>query len=420
MAATLNPSTRDLNSAINRFRTTDNHTNLVYLAREYLTLALVAGTAIAFAEQRTTWGLAWGWNVPVFAIAIILIGGIQHRLAGLGHEAAHYILLRNRFWNDLIGDLLCMFPIFATIHFYRLFHHAHHQFTNDPSLDPDLVNLGESKGVRDFPMPKGRFVLGYFFRLFASPRKFVRFQWDYLYLNCFGKGGNIYMRRLAEGDGHDERLRLGSVLGIAYFFGLSALTFALTSLGRGAWLAPAAFGCWLAASGIALALPNWATYASPFKEPYSPRVGSVVRLAYYTAVVTALAQVRWITDGRSVVYPLLLWIVPLGTSFTVYLLLRDIYQHANSDRGRLTNSRVFHVGPFTRWAVFVYGQDIHLTHHLYPAVPHYRLAELHELLKGHDADYARTVVECHGTFSNQGGHPTILDVLSAPITRTPR
>ena len=69
-----------------------------------------------------------------------------------------------------------------------------------------------------------------------------------------------------------------------------------------------------------------------------------------------------------------------------FMLLRDVYQHSNADAGRLTNSRVFFTDPFTRWAVFVYGQDMHIPHHLFPAVPHYRLRQLHELLKrNHEA-----------------------------------
>jgi fatty acid desaturase len=75
---------------------------------------------------------------------------------------------------------------------------------------------------------------------------------------------------------------------------------------------------------------------------------------------------------------------------------------------------VFFVDVFTRWAVFVYGQDMHLPHHLFPAVPHHRLGRLHRLLKARHAEYAATVVECHGTFANRDGRPTILDTLCIP------
>ena len=120
----------------------DNFTNLFFLAMEYLCLIAVIGSAVAFKQFQARWGLSWSWNVPVFAMAIVLIGGIQHRLAGLGHEAAHYAFLKNRFLNDLIPDLFCMFPLLTTVHFYRLFHMAHHQFTNDPEPRSGLVELG--------------------------------------------------------------------------------------------------------------------------------------------------------------------------------------------------------------------------------------------------------------------------------------
>ena len=100
------------------------------------------------------------------------------------------------------------------------------------------------------------------------------------------------------------------------------------------------------------------------------------------------------------------------TTFPDFLLLRDTYQHTNADQGRLTNTRVFYCDPLTRWAVFVYGQDMHVPHHLYPAVPHYHLVELHDLLKRTRGDYAREVVEVHGTFKGDGTHPSVLDILT--------
>ena len=134
-----------LQTQIKRLRHVDNYTNFVYLAVEYLSLLVVIGGTVFFAESRQSWGIAWAWNVPVFASAINLIGAIEHRLAGLGHESSHYSFMRNRYLNHLVPDLFCMFPLMTTIHFYRLFHFGHHQFTNDPDHDPDLQNLGHGK-----------------------------------------------------------------------------------------------------------------------------------------------------------------------------------------------------------------------------------------------------------------------------------
>ena len=126
----------------------------------------------------------------------------------------------------------------------------------------------------------------------------------------------------------------------------------------------------------------------------------------------ALGLIRWATAGHSVIYPGLLWFLPLVSSFPFFMLIRDVYQHSNADSGRLTNSRVFFTDPFTRWAVFVYGQDMHIPHHLFPAVPHYHLGELHTLLKQSNDDYEDLVVECHGTFHDPLGRATILDEMT--------
>jgi fatty acid desaturase len=87
------------------------------------------------------------------------------------------------------------------------------------------------------------------------------------------------------------------------------------------------------------------------------------------------------------------------------MLLRDVYQHTNSDNRTLTNPRVFFLDAFTRWAVFVYGQDMHVPHHFFPTIPHHHLGRLHRLLKARHPDYAASVVECHGTFTNRRACP---------------
>jgi fatty acid desaturase len=403
-----------LNDAIMRLRVVDHVTNLGFLAFEYICLATVIGGAVGYRHWRIAAGHSWVWDMPVVALAVVLIGAIQHRLAGLGHESAHYTLLRNKFFNDLVGDVFCMFPILSTVHFYRLFHLAHHQYTNDPERDPDLVTLGASKMVDRFPMSRWEFIKAIYLRVFTEPLAFLKFTQDYVDINVLGRSENVYLRQF--GSGEQRRLwpRLGAVLGLMYLVGFVACQWGLTTLGRPELLVWEGICGTLLVVVVASVLPGWAFFQSPFRQPYSGRTSGVLRLACYSWFIVALGFLRAVTAGRSTFYFWVLWILPLMTTFPFFLLLRDVYQHTNADAGRLTNTRVFFVDAFTRWAVFVYGQDMHLPHHLFPAVPHHRLGKLHRLLKTHHAEYAASAVECHGTFANFGGHPTILDTLCAP------
>src|SRR5687767_6785569 len=71
-----------LHEQIMRQRAVNNVTNLAFLAFEYLCIAAVIGGAIVFCEYRGAWGLARAWDIPVVALAVVLVGGLQHRLAG--------------------------------------------------------------------------------------------------------------------------------------------------------------------------------------------------------------------------------------------------------------------------------------------------------------------------------------------------
>lgn len=394
-------------------RRVDNVTNLLCLLREYLCLALVIGGAVLFAESRAGWGLSWYANIPVFAVAITLVGALQHRLAGLGHESSHYTFMRNRFLNDLVPDLFCMFPIFTTVHFYRVFHMAHHQFTNDPERDPDLLNLGHGKRAFEFPMTRARFVAVVYFAMFVAPIRFFQFQQAYFSVNTLGKGRSVYTgtaRGARFGTLHLPRL--GTILGLLHLICLDVVLRSLINAGRPGWIVPVGLSAMLLAGGVTYALPAWAVFSSPFRQAYSTRFAGTMRLCFFTAVLMVLSAIRWATAGHSAIYPILLWMLPLVSSFPFFMLLRDVYQHSNTDSGRLTNSRVFYTDPFTRWAVFVYGQDMHIPHHLFPAIPHYRLPRLHAILKRANPDYDEQVVECHGTFKDPMGRTTILDEMT--------
>ncbi len=401
-----------LQKRLRELRRPDDYTNLLYLAREYACLILAIGGAVVFAESRRGWGLSWWWNVPVFSLAIVFIGALQHRLAGLGHESSHYSFLRNRVANDLVADVFCMFPILTSVHYYRVFHMAHHQYTNDPEKDPDLLNLGRGKRAFDFPMTRERFIRLVYFCFVIAPLRFVEYQFEYMTVNTFGKGKSVYTGTAKARDLSVFIPRLSTILGVLYILGINALFFALTSSGRAAWVIPAALAAGVLGTIVAYALPARFVFRSPFRQAFSERFSGSTRLWFFTIVLAALAMTRAYTDGGSPRYVILLWLLPLITTFPFFMFLRDVYQHSNADAGRLTNSRVFFTDPFTHWAVFIYGQDMHIPHHLFPTVPHYRLPALHELLKEHNETYRKFVVECHGTFRGGHDHPTILQEMT--------
>jgi fatty acid desaturase len=93
----------------------------------------------------TNWGLVFGsfalvaaWPNPLtIVLALVVIGARQLGFAVLMHEASHRTLLRNRRWNDWVGNWLCAYPIWSDLHPYRPYHLQHHA-KNWTAQDPDL------------------------------------------------------------------------------------------------------------------------------------------------------------------------------------------------------------------------------------------------------------------------------------------
>lgn len=410
--STASKSARDLNDRLRELRHIDGPRNLAFLAVDYLTIIAVFAIAAVFMEYRADWGLPRWSNFIVFGLGAIIMGGVQHRLAAIAHEASHYTLLKNRILNDLVGDWLCMFPIMSSVQLYRLNHMAHHQFVNDEEFDPDYRNMERFWNGR---LPKGRlgFFLDTYLRPFYAPASVIRYGTDYILNNVFAVGDSFYLRKIGIRPPASTRLKPGPILAVLWLIATDAAMITAERAGRiDLVLASAALGVIVAVAG-AFALPNRWVYISPFKEPYPVRVASAMRLTFLIGGLLALNTLRAWTGGRSTVLFFGLWVLPLLTTFMYYMLLREIYQHGNTDKGRITNTRVFRVDPFTRWAVFVHGQDLHTPHHLYPAIPHYALEEAHQLLKQQNAEYRDTVVEVHGTMFHGGSSlPTIQDVVA--------
>ena len=304
--------------------------------RSIRSLALEWGSVIG------VMGLAIHLNSPLsYLVAVVLIGAIQHRLAALGHEAAHGTLFRHPFWNDAVADVFCFFPVLGTVRHYRRWHLAHHAAPNDPERDPDVLNLGRWIQRDRFPMSRGRIVWLVFLRWASGPASFVRYGWSYMSMNTFGRGVGLHP------PGRD-------------------------------------------------------------RHGYPRRVEILLRVSFYGALGIGLACL----GSKAAMTFVALWVLPLATTFLYFLMLRDTFQHTNADSGRYTNTRIFRVNPALRWAVFPYGQDLHLPHHAVPSVPHYGLEALHRHLLANRRGYGPAAVECRGVMWNRTGQPTIADTLA--------
>ena len=115
------------------------------LSREEIAPLLVQSDLRSWISIGVDWGLVFAsfalvaaWPNPVSIVfALFVIGARQLGLAVLMHEAAHRTLLRDRRWNDWVGNWLCAYPVWSDITPYRPYHLQHHARTGTRE-DPDL------------------------------------------------------------------------------------------------------------------------------------------------------------------------------------------------------------------------------------------------------------------------------------------
>lgn len=399
----------EIQRRINALRTIDNTTNWFYLAREWLVIAAILGLTIAFYVQRESWGLSVLWNIPVTLLSISLIGGCQHRLSTLAHEASHYMLFRHRVLNEVVSDWFCMFPMLSTTHQYRLQHLAHHQFVNDPEKDPDISQMTASGHRFRFPMPKGEFLWKCVIKQFLWIPSLIRYIRVRAKYSATGGGVGPYEQK-------GKRSKVLILVGILYMMGQAALLTGLTMYGDPVLLAVLPACLWAAMLTFYALVPARLYHSPLVKSDIPPRPMSLIRISHITLVFWSLAWLAYATGLPWGMYYIVLWLVPLVTSFSFFMILRQIVQHGNAGQDRLTNTRIFHVNPLIQLSVFPLGMDYHLPHHMFPMVPHFRLRELHTvLMETQEYRDAATVVE--GYFMPRAGmhdHPTVLDLMSRP------
>jgi fatty acid desaturase len=390
---------------LQELRQTDNVTNLLYFARTYFFFALVIGGTLAFYYMVDANGWGWWWDIPVTLLATIFIGAGQHQLTGLAHEASHHILFKNRLLNDLASDWLCMFPLFSSTQHYRLQHIAHHQFVNDPERDPDISQLQTSGHWLDFPVSRDTFMRKLLAQLWPlNLFRFIRIRAAY---NAIPTDKNPYLKKGWKPN--RTTVRVGILYMLVLVGTLTTLVYLETPVLLG--IVPAAL--WAAMMTFYAVIPETMYHQSRVHPVISMRAMTFMRISYITLLFWGIAWLSLYVTPWAAAFYLLLWVLPIFTAFSFFMILRQIVQHGNGDRGWLTNTRVFFVNRLINFAVFPMGQDYHLPHHIFASVPHYRLRELHEFLL-QCAEYREQAVEVEGYFlpyEKPQTRPTVIDVL---------
>ncbi|CFX08695.1 Fatty acid desaturase [Candidatus Filomicrobium marinum] len=388
---------------IQALKARDNVTNFRYIAGIY---AVIIGTAVItiWAYQSYAAGaLAFAWLIPITILAVLAMGASQHQLGGVIHEGTHYILFADRKLNELASDWLGGFPIYTSTQAYRLHHFAHHQFVNDPDRDPIATQAAESGHWLDFPVTHMELAKG-FFRL-VWPVNLLKYMVSRAKHSAMPQDSNPFS------DGDHVASPLATQIGILFAVGVPLVMVGLVAFGYYAAAAIFLGVTWIAMVAYYAFIPESHFPRSRVRPVISDRATIIGRMSYLAVVYGALTLAEYLTGAPAWGYYGLLWILPLFTTFPIFMVLREWVQHGNADRGRLTNSRVFLVDPISRYAVFPLGMDYHLPHHLFASVPHYKLKDLHSLLL-RDPEYAEKGRIVKGwTGVSREGNPSIVEVL---------
>ncbi|MEM9016121.1 MAG: fatty acid desaturase [Verrucomicrobiota bacterium] len=393
-------------AGLREFLPTDNRTNFLYIGRAWIIAGLTMAGAIAFFELRSDWGLPFWTCLPVYFFALLAIGASQHQLARGMHEAVHHTLFRNRKLNELAADFLCAFPILSSTYQFRLYHLAHHQFVNDPERDPDFALLKESGHWLDFPVTKTNFLWMMIRQLLLVD--LIRYIISRVRFNTVGSHSKSPYR-----PSKAQSRRIPSGLALAQFGFVILFAFSVQRWGS-PWMAIAfPLGSWAVISTILFFLPDASFQTARIRPVVHPRWIFTGLTLVFTLTVSSLTFVQMTTEFTALRYFSLLWYASLLTTFPFFMILRQVVQHGNGDRGWLTNTRVFRMSPPVRYAIFPFGMDYHLPHHMYASVPHYRLKSLHEFLMEtpYYQEHCQLVDDYLVPRSQEPRNPTVVEVL---------
>jgi fatty acid desaturase len=103
-------------------------------------------------------------------------------------------------------------------------------------------------------------------------------------------------------------------------------------------------------------------------------------LAAWWFIVLA-AGLNWI-GIKAILYLFIYWLLPFATILQVMFFTRAAFEHGAipDSQDRFRNTRTYLGRPIMVWLVAPLNVHYHLEHHLYPAVPFFRLPKLHKAL----------------------------------------
>jgi fatty acid desaturase len=401
---------KSIASELQRLKERDNHTNHKFLAGNYAIFIATMVVTIWSYHYAETSGLGAWLTIPMTVLAVIIIGGFQHQLGGCIHEGTHYILFADRKKNEIISDWFAAFPIYTSTYAFRLHHLAHHQFVNDPVRDPNFAQAEMSGHWLDFPLTQYELLLGVIRQL--NPIRLVKYILARARYSAIGTDQNPYA----------DKKRMGSpwVVRVGALFAVLMPVVAVTLILLEDWLLALIAHLTISAAvlGFYALIPDEDYAQSRINPIISHRATAISRMGFMALLYGALTLTCYLTGAPAWGYFGLLWLLPLFTTFPLFMIAREWVQHGNADRGRLTNSRVFFVNPIVNWLVFPWGMEYHLPHHIYCSVPHYKLKDLHEVLLN-DPDYRENGIVVHGVLGQGGpGAPSIVEVLGPRYAMT--
>lgn len=295
-------------------------------------LVVHAWAVAALAAGATAWLWQWHWAAGLAAtpMALMIMGGRQLGLAILMHDGAHGLLHPNRRVNNWLGEWLTGAAVGSDLHAYRAYHLTHHRYTQQPE-EPDLALSA--------PFPTSRRSLR---------RKVIR-----------DLTGQTFLKQRA--------LQFGfAAKGLAALLARSAST-------EDARHRATEAGTPFNRSG--------AVRASPMVDR-SPQAAIAVAkaVARFLLVQALLLTIAILTVGW-VAYAL--WLLALATTFQLALRIRNIAEHACTATGPgdpFSHARTTYANWFERATVAPYWVNFHAEHHLFMAVPCYRLRDAHQAL----------------------------------------